>query len=105
TTEDLQYVTSFYTSPGFANEMIHLYYTKDLIKLNQRADLDEDEFLEIKKLSLQEAEKYMQDVPINDVKTMYALLYCKLFGLDASCYALISQICIFTFEGICTVVL
>ncbi|HLQ95266.1 MAG TPA: NUDIX hydrolase [Pseudogracilibacillus sp.] len=85
TTEDLQYVTSFYTSPGFANEMIHLYYTKDLIKLNQRADLDEDEFLEIKKLSLQEAEKYMQDVPINDVKTMYALLYCKLFGLDASC--------------------
>lgn len=85
TTNHLQYVTSFYTSPGFANEIIHLYYTKHLKELDQRAELDEDEFLEIKQLSLQEAEKYMQNAPINDIKTMYALLYCKQFGLDASC--------------------
>lgn len=77
TTNDLSYVTSFYTSPGFANEMIHLYYTSQLEKLSKPVQGDEDEFIEIVELTLEEAEKYEQDERIIDAKTNYALLYLK----------------------------
>src|SRR5699024_73478 len=33
TTNELHYITSFYTSPGFANEIIYLYYTNSLERL------------------------------------------------------------------------
>src|SRR5690625_3535021 len=50
TTNELTYVTSFYTSPGFANEIIHIYYTNQLQKLNDPVSGDEDEFVEIVEL-------------------------------------------------------
>src|SRR5699024_1237167 len=101
TTKQLQYITSFYTSPGFANEIIHLYYTDALEEMEQKVDMDEDEFLEIKTLSLKEAEEYMQTTPANDIKTMYALLYFKQLGFDPSCLIRISQICIFMLDMTC----
>src|SRR5699024_12739654 len=84
-TKPLQYITSFYTTPGLANEVIHLYYTDALEEMQQKVDMHEDEFLEIKTLSLKEAEEYMQKTPANDIKTMYALLYFKQLGFDPSC--------------------
>lgn len=85
TTKDLQYITSFYTSPGFANEIIHLYYTNALEQMEQEVEVDEDEFLEVKTLSLEEAQEYMLTAQANDIKTMYALLYFKQLGFDSSC--------------------
>src|SRR5690625_4675186 len=35
TTDQLELVASFYTSPGFADEMIHLYFTNQLKRLQQ----------------------------------------------------------------------
>src|SRR5699024_8868702 len=85
TTKQLHYLTSFYTPPGFAKEVIHLYYTDALEEMEQKVDMDEDEFLEIKPLSLKDADEYMQKTPANDIKTMYALLYFKQLGFDPSC--------------------
>lgn len=78
TTKDLTYVTSFYTSPGFADEIIHLYYANDLEVLKEKVAGDEDEFIEIIELSLEEAEQYVQEKQIYDAKTVYAILYLKL---------------------------
>src|SRR5699024_12535054 len=36
TTKQLDYVTSFYTSPGFADELMHLYYTDSLQELDEK---------------------------------------------------------------------
>lgn len=74
TTEQLEYVTSFYTSPGFANELMHIYFTNELTKLEKAVPLDEDEFVEVHYLSLQEAEQYILEQRIYDAKTAYAIL-------------------------------
>lgn len=78
TTDDLTYVTSFYTSPGFADEIIHLYYTNNIRRLEEPVLGDEDEFVEVVELSLKEAEQYMKENKIYDAKTAYALMYIKL---------------------------
>src|SRR5699024_1307210 len=82
TTSKLTYVTSFYTSPGFADELIHLYYTEDLERLKKSVEGDEDEFVELRILSLKEAERVMQEEESYDAKTMYALLYLKQLRLN-----------------------
>lgn len=78
TTDNLTYVTSFYTSPGFANEIIHLYYTDKLEKLKVEVLGDEDEFVELIELTLAEADQFEREQRIFDAKTAYALLYLKL---------------------------
>lgn len=78
TTEHLTYVTSFYTSPGFADEIIHLYFTDELIVLEEKVAGDEDEFIEIVELTIEEAEQYVKEKKIYDAKTAYALMYVKL---------------------------
>lgn len=78
TTENLTYVTSFYTSPGFADEIIHLYYSDKLTPLKEKIPGDEDEFIEIVELTLEEAEQYIREKKIYDAKTAYALLYLKV---------------------------
>ncbi|KGP93205.1 ADP-ribose pyrophosphatase [Pontibacillus chungwhensis BH030062] len=81
TTESLEFVTSFSTSPGFADEIVHLYLAKDLKKAENKLDGDEDEFVELIEASLQEAEEMEREQRIWDAKTAYALLYVKLKGL------------------------
>lgn len=85
TTSQLEYVTSFYTSPGFADELIHIYYTNQLTRLKTPVALDEDEFVEVHYLSLDEAEQYMIDQKIYDAKTVYSLLYLKNMRMNQKC--------------------
>lgn len=80
TAKQLEYVTSFYTSPGFADELIHLYYTDELTELEEKVAGDEDEFIEIVPLTLEEANNYAKEQKIQDAKTAYALLYLKTLG-------------------------
>ncbi|ASF39765.1 NUDIX hydrolase [Halobacillus halophilus] len=78
TTDSLEWVTSFYTSPGFADEIVHIYFTDQVKVLDQRPDGDEDEFVELMELTLGEAEELERNQRIQDAKTAYALLYWKL---------------------------
>src|SRR5699024_7749873 len=64
TTKRLTYVTSFYTSPGFADEIIHLYFTDELDPLQEKIAGDDDEFIEIVELTLEQAEQYIKDKKI-----------------------------------------
>lgn len=75
TTNDLSLVTSFYTSPGFADELITIYITDTIEKLATPIAGDEDEFVEIIELTLDEAKQYVEDGRIQDAKTNYAILY------------------------------
>ncbi|MBM7569756.1 NUDIX domain-containing protein [Aquibacillus albus] len=82
TTDQLELVTSFYTSPGFADELIYIYFTDRLIPLDESKALDEDEFVDVIELTLDEAEELVGRQQIHDAKTEYALLYLKLKGLS-----------------------
>lgn len=78
TTKKLTKVTSFYTSPGFADEIMYIYVSDELEKLDFPPALDEDEFVEIHELTLAEAKQYIQEQRIHDAKTIYAILYLEL---------------------------
>ncbi|WP_342432200.1 NUDIX hydrolase [Neobacillus sp. FSL H8-0543] len=74
----LEWLISFYTSPGFADEIVHLYVAKGLVKKKDPAVLDEDEFVNMEELTLAEAVQYMKDQKIYDAKTVYAVQYLQL---------------------------
>lgn len=71
----LEKVVSFYTSPGFADEEIHLYWATGLEK--GAFNPDEDEFVELVELSLDECFKRIETGDICDAKTIFAIYYCK----------------------------
>ncbi|QOR65355.1 NUDIX hydrolase [Cytobacillus suaedae] len=74
----LSHLISFYTSPGFADEIIHLYIAGGLTKKKQSADLDEDEFLDVLEVTLEDAEKLIEARKIYDAKTAYAVQFLQL---------------------------
>lgn len=78
TTDDLTFVQAFATSPGFADEIIHIYVAKNLTKLEVTAELDEDEFVELMEVTVEEAEAMVADERIYDAKTAFAILWMKL---------------------------
>ncbi|MCR6110569.1 NUDIX hydrolase [Bacillus sp. A301a_S52] len=67
---------SFYTSPGFADELIYVYLAKDLKQ--GKFNLDEDEFVEKIEVSKKEAEELVENELIHDAKTLYAVQYWQL---------------------------
>ncbi|WP_347490939.1 NUDIX hydrolase [Desulfoscipio sp. XC116] len=70
--QNWQRVYSFYTSPGFCTEQLHLFVASDLTKYNQK--LDQDEFIEVEKKSLPVALDMAVSGEIVDAKTIIGLL-------------------------------
>lgn len=64
-------VVSFYTSPGFADEHLHLFWADDLQA--GEVNLDQDEFVELVEYSLDECLEAIQSKEICDAKTVLAV--------------------------------
>ena len=60
------------TSPGFCNEVIHLYVAKGLSK--GKIHWDEDEYVEVERYTFDELLQCIKDEKIKDSKTLSALL-------------------------------
>lgn len=73
---DIEYVTSFYTSPGFTNELIHLFFAKNIMPRKMQGD--EDEYIELKYIPLKNAISKIYEGEIKDSKTITGLLLCYL---------------------------
>ncbi|WP_018886304.1 NUDIX domain-containing protein [Paenibacillus massiliensis] len=82
TSTSLRLLQSFYTSPGFADEIIHLYVTEDL-QPGQMSP-DEDEFLEVSEITLEEALTWIKEGRISDAKTIMAVYAWQLRMLTGS---------------------
>ncbi|THE15002.1 NUDIX hydrolase [Bacillus timonensis] len=76
--ETLMPLISFYTSPGFADELVHLFMAKGLKKIENPAGLDEDEFVDVLEVTLVEAVEFIKEKKIYDAKTAYAVQYLQL---------------------------
>lgn len=76
--DKLTHIQSFYTSPGFADELIHLYYTGQVRKLDVKPAGDADEFIKIHEVNLKQAEALIAENKIMDAKTIYAIMWLKL---------------------------
>lgn len=68
----LRYITAFYTSPGFSSEKMYLYLARDLE--NKKKLADEDEFIELKVIPIEQALKKIYHGEIKDAKTISGLL-------------------------------
>ena len=77
-TGELELVYDFYTAIGFCNEKIKLYAAKNLRRVDNPRPQDEDEFLELYEVTLEEAESLIASGDICDAKTIMAIQYWKL---------------------------
>jgi ADP-ribose pyrophosphatase len=80
--EKLEHLISFYTSPGFADELVHLYIAKNITRIEEARELDEDEFVELLEVTVEEAVGLMKEKKIYDAKTAYAVQYLQLQQLN-----------------------
>jgi 8-oxo-dGTP pyrophosphatase MutT (NUDIX family) len=71
-----RHLTTFYASPGFSDEEIHVYLATDLYE--QHADSHENERIEIETVPLSELDDLIQRC--RDSKTLVGLLWLKAFG-------------------------
>jgi 8-oxo-dGTP pyrophosphatase MutT (NUDIX family) len=71
-----KHLATFWGSPGFSNEEIHLYLATDLY--DQAAEVEENERIEIKKVPLAELDQAIADC--RDSKTLVGLLWLKAYG-------------------------
>ena len=76
----LEHVTSAYTTPGFTDEVIHIYKATQLQKGKQ--DLGHDEVLEIAEFPLERTIAMIREGVIQDAKTIVGLqsVYLQILG-------------------------
>ena len=76
--DKLEFINTFYTSPGFADEKMYMYHAVNLKPVKDELPQDSDEFLELVELSLPEVEQAIAEGLICDSKTLIAVMYWKL---------------------------
>ena len=76
TVESIEPLTNIYTAIAYCNEIIYIYFAKVGEKKEQH--LDDDEFVEVKKYSLNQLEEMILNGTIQDTKTISAILSYKL---------------------------
>ena len=82
TAKQWTYLTSIVTTPGFTNELIHLYVARDLTEKKQHPDADE--FLHVVKISHNELKQMLLKQDIFDSKSLSALLLYLLRVKDCN---------------------
>jgi ADP-ribose pyrophosphatase len=82
TCSELRPICSFYTSPGFADEIVHLYAAEQLQRGEAR--LDDDEFLLCEAITFEEACGYIREGRISDAKTITAVYAWQAYRLTGS---------------------
>lgn len=68
----LEKLGTFYTTPGFSDELMHLYLAQDLVMTGQK--LDADEFIKVEYYTRDELRTMLSTGVIADAKTMLGLM-------------------------------
>lgn len=76
TAEEYEFLAQAYPTPGYTDEILHLYTAKKLRKTKQK--LDEDEFLTVEKIPYKKALQMCFDGEIKDAKTLIAIMMYEL---------------------------
>lgn len=77
--EDICYYMPMPVSPAYCEEIIHLYFAK--VKMTDFQQLDDDEFLSVERVSVEEVVRRIDSGEITDAKTVIlALAYLRRFN-------------------------
>ena len=71
----VEHVKSFYSSPGFTDELMHLYLCTDLYE--ERAEADENERIEVVPWPLERVDDAIAETP--DAKSLVGLLWLRSY--------------------------
>jgi ADP-ribose pyrophosphatase len=80
---NLIHLSSFHTTPGFSNEVLHLYLAIGFLK--KQNNLDEDEFLEVLEIKLEDSIDMIVKGEIKDAKTIIGIFLAKKYLEDNTC--------------------
>lgn len=78
-----RFVTSFYSTPGFTDELLEIYEAYELEPVDNPRAHDEDEFIEVVALDFDEAMDAYANGELCDSKTVFALFYWNMRRLKA----------------------
>jgi len=70
--ENMTYLGHMYPSPGFTDEVTHIYFTDSLVK--GTVNPDEDEFLDVEAIEIGKLKEMILKNEINDAKTVFGVL-------------------------------
>jgi ADP-ribose pyrophosphatase len=70
-----RHLTTFYSSPGFSDELVHVYLATDLY--DEAADAAEEERIELERVPLAELDGVIADC--RDAKSLVGLLWLKAY--------------------------
>lgn len=73
--EKIEHVISMHTTPGFCNEVIHMYIATGLTQ--GEACTDEDEFLDVEKMHVSKLVNMILEHKITDAKTIIGVLLAE----------------------------
>ena len=79
TAAKMEHLYTMYTTPGFTDEMIHLFVATGLER--GETALEQDEFVEVVPTTMSAALRLIKDGTINDAKTALSILYVAGFYL------------------------
>lgn len=74
----LHQLCTLYSTPGFCNEKIYLYWTDQLTQVENPAPMDEDEDIEVLWIPIKEALHMVETGEIEDVKTIVAVQFAAI---------------------------
>ena len=72
---DMKFIMKVLPSPGYTNEWLYLYEAIDFEEVNDALAGDDDEFIDIIKMDIDEAYQKVLDGEIVDAKTVIAIMY------------------------------
>lgn len=76
----IEYVNKYYTSPGFSDELIYFFIAH--VTTFNKQNLDDDEFINIKKMSAKDFVKMVDEQKITDEKAILAAyFYAAKYGV------------------------
>lgn len=71
----MEHISTFYTTPGFTDEVMHLFLARDLVW--DPLTSDDDEFIKVERIPWDEAVQRAQQNKFNDAKTILGILFVK----------------------------
>jgi len=73
----IEELLTYFSAPGFCDEKLTLFFTEDLEKRCKNED--EDEFIQVENLTIDQALKMVENNLIKDAKTIIGILYMALY--------------------------
>ncbi|MBC2723422.1 NUDIX hydrolase [Desulfosporosinus sp.] len=68
----MEHISTFYTTPGFTDEVMHLFLARDLVW--DPLTPDDDEFIGVERISWEDAVQGVHQNKFNDAKTILGIL-------------------------------